>query len=199
MHGSDFWPNALFDSREGTLVDLNGCSGSCANPTLAGTMYYVELDIANLAKCMTGTAAPFATYCSWATNLTNSNGEGYSIYFSDRRSEQTDTNPPASVGTSTMLTGGYGYDDVVNSGDSNGCPVASASTPTLQTGEDLEGDYINGVDPNPQATPRTYGNYLHPPSRFGAYVFVAAVRSVHDGSHGVEYVAGNRLGHDISQ
>ena len=163
IHGSDFWPNALFDSREGELVDLNGCSGSCANPTLAGTMYYVELDIGNLAKCMTGTAAPFSTYCSWATNLTNSNGEGYSIYFSDRRSEQTDPNPPASVGTSAAFTGGYGYDDVVNSSDSNGCPVSSG-TPTLQTGEDLEGDYTNGVDSNALTVPRTYGNYLNPPS-----------------------------------
>src|SRR5581483_3970172 len=56
QHGSDFWPNALFDSREGELVDLAGCSSSCANPTLAGTFYYVELDMGNLAKCLTGTA-----------------------------------------------------------------------------------------------------------------------------------------------
>ena len=167
MHGSDFWPNALYDSREGELIDLAPCSGaSCANPTLAGTMYYVELDIANLAKCMTGTAVPYSTYCSWATNLTNSDGEGYSIYFSDRRSEQTDPSPPPSVGPSTTaaLTGGYGYDDVVNSADSNGCPVNVGTTPTLQTGEDLEGDYVNGVDPSPLTVPRTYGNYLYPPS-----------------------------------
>ena len=98
-------------------------------PTLAGTMYYVELDMGNLAKCLTGTAATFSTQCSWASNVTNSNGEGYSIYFSDRRGEQTDPNPPASVGASALLTGGYGYDDVVNSGDSNGCPNG-----TLQNG-----------------------------------------------------------------
>ena len=163
MHGSDFWPNTLYDSREGELVDISTCSGSCPNPTLAGTMHYVELDIGNLAKCMTHTAAPFSTYCSWASNLTSANGEGYSIYFSDRRSEQADGNPPASVGTSTMLTGGYGYDDVVNSGDSNGCPVSSG-TPTLQAGEDLEGDYVNGADPSPLTFPRYYGNYLKPPS-----------------------------------
>ena len=159
QHGSDFWPNALFDSREGTLVDLGGCTSSCANPTLAGTMYYVELDIANLAKCMTGTAAPFSTYCSWATNLTNSNGEGYSIYFSDRRSEQPDPNPPASVGTTTALTGGYGFDDIVNASNTNGCP-ASLTAPTLDTGEDLEGDYVNGVDPSPLTFPRHYGNWV---------------------------------------
>lgn len=160
QHGSDFWPNALFDSREGELVDgTPGSAPATGNPTLAGTMYYVELDIGNLAKCMTGTAATFSTQCSWASTLTNSNGEGYSIYFSDRRSEQTDPNPPASVGSSAMLTGGYGYDDVVNTADSNGCPNG-----TLQTGEDLEGDYVNGVDPSPTALPRTYGNILNPPS-----------------------------------
>jgi hypothetical protein len=163
-HGSDFWPNVLFDSREGELIDgTPGSVPATGNPTLAGAMYYVELDIGNLAKCLTGTATTFSTQCSWASNVTNSNGEGYSIYFSDRRGEQTDPNPPASVGTSAMLTGGYGYDDVVNSSDSNGCPVSSG-TPTLQTGEDLEGDYTNGVDSSPLTVPRTYGNILNPPS-----------------------------------
>jgi PilX N-terminal len=165
MHGSDFWPNALYDSREGELVDITACgppSGACGvsiNPPLAGTMYYVELDIANLAACLTGTAAPFSTYCSWASNVTNSNGEGYSIYFSDRRTEQSDHTPPASVGGTDAFTGGYGYDDIVNPSSANGCPDGS-----LQTGEDLEGDYTNGVDSNPPSAPRTFGNFLNPPS-----------------------------------
>jgi Tfp pilus assembly protein PilX len=161
MHGSDFWPNALFDSREGELVDQTAVT---ANPTLSGTMYYVELDIGNLAKCLTGTASTFSTYCSWASSVTTSNGEGYSIYFSDRRSEQTDPHPPASVGTTAQLTGGYGFDDVVNASSSAGCP-ASLASPTLDTGEDLEGDYnTSGVDSSALTVPRTYGNILHPPS-----------------------------------
>jgi Tfp pilus assembly protein PilX len=156
QHGTDFWPNVLFDSREGELVDLAGGSGS---PALSGAMYYVELDVANLAKCLTGTGAPWSTQCSWASSVTNSNGGGYSIYFSDRRSEQPDPNPPASVGASTMLTGGYGYDDIVNASSSSGCP-ASLGSPTLDTGEDLEGDYVNGADPNPLTFPRHYGNWV---------------------------------------
>jgi hypothetical protein len=200
MHGSDFWPNALYDSREGELVDLNGCSGSCANPTLGGTMYYVELDIANLAKCMTGTAAPFSTYCSWASSLTNSDGEGYSIYFSDRRSEQTDPSPPASVGPSTTaaFTGGYGYDDVVNSSDSNGCPVSSG-TPTLQTGEDLEGDYTNGVDSSPLTVPRTYGNILNPPSPRTAPTGLLALLAGRDSYNVLESFPRNGHGHGTRQ
>jgi PilX N-terminal len=153
QHGSDFWPNVLFDSREGELVDLAGGSGT---PTLAGAMYYVELDVAKLAACLNGTPAPCN---SWASNVSNANGEGYSIYFSDRRSEQQDGSPPASVGSSSMLTGGYGYDDVVNAGSTAGCP-ASVTSPTLDNGEDLEGDYVNGVDPITQTAPRIYGNYL---------------------------------------
>jgi Tfp pilus assembly protein PilX len=156
QHGTDFWPNVLFDSREGELVDLAAGSGS---PALSGAMYYVELDVANLAKCLTGTGAPWSTQCSWASSVTNSNGGGYSIYFSDRRSERPDPNPPASVGASTMLTGGYGYDDIVNASSSSGCP-ASLGSPTLDTGEDLEGDYVNGADPNPLTFPRHYGNWL---------------------------------------
>jgi hypothetical protein len=53
-----------------------------------------------------------------------------------------------------MLTGGYGYDDVVNPSSTSGCPDGS-----LETGEDLEGDYTNGVDSNPVAI-RRYGNAL---------------------------------------
>ena len=176
LFGSDFWPNVLYDSREGELVDMaacgypaSACSGS-GNPTLAGSMYYVELDIANLAKCLTGTTAPFSTYCSWASNVTNANGEGYSIYFSDRRGEQRDPNPPASVGTSTMLTGGYGFDDVVNAASTSGCP-ASVTSPTLDSGEDLEGDYINAADPVPLTFPRFYGNVLRTnPSSFWPFL-----------------------------
>ena len=145
----------LFDSREGELVDLGGYD---RESRASGTMYYVELDVKNLAACLTATAAPFSTYCSWASSITNSNGEGYSVYFSDRRNEQPDPNPPASVGTTTALTGGYGFDDIVNASNTNGCP-ASLTAPTLDTGEDLEGDYVNGVDPSPLTFPRHYGNW----------------------------------------
>jgi hypothetical protein len=62
-----------------------------------------------------------------------------------------------------MLTGGYGYDDVVNASNAAGCP-ASLTSPTLDAGEDLEGDYVNGVDSSPLTFPRFYGNILSPPS-----------------------------------
>jgi hypothetical protein len=143
LHGADYWPNVLFDSREGLLRDISPAAG---NPTLAGAMYYVELDAANLAKWFKGTIGSSGTS---ANNTT-----GYSIYFSDRRGEQPDPNPPASVGGTNVLTGGYGYDDFTNPSNTNGCPNGS-----LDQGEDMEGDYnSSGIDTSPVL--RTYGNIL---------------------------------------
>ncbi len=142
-HGTDYWPNVLFDAREGLLRDISPTTG---NPTLAGVMHYVELDTVNLAKWFKGTIGSSGTS---ANNTT-----GYSVYFSDRRSEQPDPIPPASVGGTNVLTGGYGYDDFTNPSDSFGCPNGS-----LNQGEDLEGDYnASGVDTVPLL--RTYGNIL---------------------------------------
>ena len=142
-HGTDYWPNVLFDAREGLLRDISPTTGT---PTLAGAMYYVELDAVNLAKWFKGTIG------SSGTNANNTTG--YSVYFSDRRGEQPDPNPPASVGGTNVLTGGYGYDDFTNPSDSFGCPNGS-----LNQGEDMEGDYnASGVDTNPLL--RTYGNIL---------------------------------------
>ena len=48
----DFWPNVLFDTREGTLRDTQI---SAANlPTLNGTMHYIEVDGKNLASWFGG-------------------------------------------------------------------------------------------------------------------------------------------------
>jgi hypothetical protein len=156
--GTDYWPNVLFDSREGTLRDFDSTSATYT-PTLAGAMYYIELDAANLGKCLTGTATPYSTYCNWGPSVAGTNGEGYAIYFSDRRDEQTDPAPPASVGGTNMLTGSYGYEDFINPANTNGCPNGA-----LDQGEDLESDYnTNGVSLTP-TTLRTYGNALNPPS-----------------------------------
>jgi hypothetical protein len=141
QHGTDYWPNVLFDAREALLRDSTLVD---TDLPLAGAMYYVEIDAANLATWFQANSA-----------LVNK-PTGYSVYFSDRRSEQTDPAPPASVGGANVLTGGFGYDDLVNPASANGCPDA-----VLNAGEDLEGDYSNvGVDASPVL--RTYGNALSP-------------------------------------
>jgi hypothetical protein len=139
QHGTDYWPNVLYDTREALLRDT--ALGS-TQLTLAGAMHYVELDVVNLAKWFSGTIGTNGTNVLATT--------GYSIYFSDRRGEVQDPTPPASVATTPALTGGFGYDDIVNPASTGGC-----FNGTLDQGEDIEGDYVNGVDPSPAL--RTYG------------------------------------------
>jgi len=145
QHGTDYWPNALYDPREALTRDFPLVDGS-NNPqyTLAGGMYYIELDVANLMKWFAGTIG------TSGKNALNVNG--YGVYYSDRRAERLDNQtPPASVGAGPILTGGYGFEDLVNAAsDVNGCPDG-----TLEQGEDDEGDYTNGVDSAPFL--KTYG------------------------------------------
>jgi hypothetical protein len=141
QHGTDYWPNVLYDTREGLLRD-----NALTNVQLpvAGAMYYVELDVAKLAAWFTANSA-----------IVN-NTTGYSVYFSDRRGNQKDPTPPASVGGANVVTGGFGYSEFVNPGSASGCPDN-----TLNQGEDVEGDYDStGVDSNPIL--RTYGNDISP-------------------------------------
>jgi len=145
----DFWPNVLFDSREGTLRDS---AMSATNlPTLNGTVHYIELDAHNAAR--------------WFAGLIGSSGpstkdavvspDDFVIYVSDRRGNY-DNNlalgawPPVSF--TTLETGEYGWNDLVNgASDANGCPDN-----LLETGEDVDktgalytyganASYIHGV------------------------------------------------------
>ena len=142
--GTDYWPNVLFDTREALLQDPSNPLTNSELP-LAGAMYYVELDVANLASWLQANAGVI------------DHRTGYAVYFSDRRADRPDPNPPASVGTTPMLTGGFGWEDNVNfvagASSVNGCPNG-----TLDQGEDVESDYnANGTSQNTLTTPRTYG------------------------------------------
>jgi hypothetical protein len=143
QHGTDFWPNVLFDPREGNLRD----TVLAGNPvTLAGTMHYVELDVNNLARWFTGAIGASGAN---ANNLT-----GYTLYFSDRRGDRKDPTPPPSVPLAPPAkTGGFGYDDIANgvSAPLTGCPNGG-----FEQGEDLEDDFNNnGVGLSPAL--RVYG------------------------------------------
>jgi hypothetical protein len=165
QYGTDYWPNVLFDTREALLQDPGSPMGANVNNKLpvAGAMYYVELDVANLASWFLNDATGSTAFNGTGTE--NANGAGYSVYFSDRRSEQLDDqNPPASVSPTgaAALTGGFGWEDNVNFVNNvsaaNGCPNGR-----LDQGEDVESDYNNGVSENTSSTLKTYGNILNPP------------------------------------
>jgi hypothetical protein len=131
----DFWNNEVFDPREGELRDIVP-TGNYANlPTLNGGMHYIELDVKNLAKWFAG-----AIGTSGQSTYDNVNAPNdFSVYISDRRGNYL---TPATVNFTTWPplsptgheTGEYGWDDVVNSPTTNGCPDN-----TLETGEDLDG------------------------------------------------------------
>ena len=149
--GIDYWPNVLWDAREGIFRDgQTPANGSIQYPvTAAGAMYYVELDVANLSKWFTG---------ALGTNGPNANNtSGYTVYFSDRRGDRVNSLPPPSISSTgaASKTGAFGYEDVVNytTDANNGCPNG-----VLEQGEDTESDYdINGNSLNTSATLYTYG------------------------------------------
>jgi type IV pilus assembly PilX-like protein len=150
--GEDYWPLALFDSREGVyrvtlpaLPTSQDWGGTAPGVTAMGVMDYVELDVANLAAWLKANQVTLGV-----SNLDT----GFTVYFSDRRGEQID---PAS-GTKT---GSFGYNDFVNNiNPASGCPNGTIDPPVLPggpaMGEDLEGDGIL----------RTYGGVAITPPNF---------------------------------
>jgi hypothetical protein len=58
---TDYWPNAIFDTREGWSRLTTPTGGLANSVTLGGTMDYVELDIKNLAKWFAGTIGATGT------------------------------------------------------------------------------------------------------------------------------------------
>ena len=121
----DYWPNTLFDTREGLLRDT---APATVDDTLGGVMHFVALDIANLKKWLAGTA-PYGA----GSGVNALNNNGYAVYFSDRRNNRDLNN---------LETGEYGFEDVVNP---TGAPGA------LDVGEDVNGNNtldIYGQFPN---------------------------------------------------
>jgi hypothetical protein len=135
---SDFWPNTLFDPREGTLRDFApGANGSAINtyPTLNGVMHYIELDARNLARWLGGQIGTTGLATKDPVNSPNN----FVVYISDRRGNYVQNQtwagswPPLSP--SAHETGEYGWTDFVNPNNAlTGCPDSA-----LDSGEDLDG------------------------------------------------------------
>jgi len=136
----DFWPNVLFDTREG---ELREDTMSAANlPTLNGSMSYIEIDGANLANWFAGKIGTVVT-SGQGTKDPNYATNNFVLYISDRRGNYEDSTvqtitggwPPLSY--SNHETGEYGWTDIVNASTdvTNGCP-----NKTLDTGEDENAD-----------------------------------------------------------
>ncbi len=121
---TDYWPNTLYDTREGQVRDGVGTT----NIALGGVMHYVELDMNNLRRYILGQIGTLGNQVR--------NDNGFIVYFSDRRNNND------YLGNET---GEYGYEDTVNpattAGTANGGNGASPETATgLDAGEDLNGN-----------------------------------------------------------
>ncbi|HTF24026.1 MAG TPA: PilX N-terminal domain-containing pilus assembly protein [Candidatus Limnocylindria bacterium] len=117
---SDYWPNALYDTREG--YNRQPAPALNNQVTLGGIMNYIELDVKNLAKWFSGTIGTSGPNTQDPAVAPNN----FVVYVSDRRGNYLPAGtavgswPPLSP--STRETGEYGYFDLVNSGDPKGCP-----------------------------------------------------------------------------
>ena len=97
----DYWPNALYDAREGDYRDGVAITGDGSAMRVGGLMNFVALDINNLNRWFAGTTGTTGTQ-AW-------NNNGYIVYFSDRRGNH---NPLAAVANAE--TGEFGSEDNVN-------------------------------------------------------------------------------------
>ena len=135
---TDYWPNVLFDTREGTLRDnaTAGAVGAINYSTMVplnGLMQYIEVDASNLAKWLKG-ALPGTGSLSYDPNVAPND---YSVYISDRRGNFTAAGFATSWPPLSPLgdeTGEYGFQDFVNPASQYGCPDG-----VLDSGEDLDG------------------------------------------------------------
>jgi hypothetical protein len=114
--GTAYWPNILYDAREGNLRD--NISTTQTTVFLGGVVHYVELDVNNLNRWFTGAIGASGTTAYHPTT-------GFEVYFSDRR-----TNKNAGVETAE-----YGFEDFVNPSSGSGTPNS-----LLDTGEDINGN-----------------------------------------------------------
>jgi hypothetical protein len=112
---TNYWPNALYDPREGNVRDAGVAA---ANIYLGGIMQYVELDVNNLRRWIQGQIG--------ANGPATRNDNGYIIYFSDRRNNRN---------AAGVETGEYGFEDVINPNDVNGVPNGQRDG-----GEDVNGN-----------------------------------------------------------
>jgi PilX N-terminal len=120
---TDYWPNTLYDTREGNVRDNMPSSGAGSmNATLGGVIQYIELDVNNLKRWIEGNAA-----YPGGTGPQTRNENGYIVYFSDRRLNRN--------AATNNETGEYGFEDFLNPGSSTG-----ARNNTLDVGEDVNGN-----------------------------------------------------------
>ena len=149
INSNDYWPNVLYDTREGNFRDQTA-DATDHNLRFGGVMNYVAFDVNNFRRWLAVTIG--------ASGATALNQNGFVVYFSDRRNNKCN---PANAGSSVSCpaavapgveTGEYGFEDFVN-------PTASAVTglngaaPPVPGGVLDVGEDVNAPTPLPVVAP----------------------------------------------
>ena len=113
-------PINFYDPREGEVRDVAASPVNTCSPN--GVMNAIELDVGNLRKWLRGNLPGSGTLTDYQKQ------NGYVLFYSDRRGMQLDPTTAPQV-----KTGKYGFEDVINSGVSNGTPDG-----TLELAEDVD-------------------------------------------------------------
>jgi hypothetical protein len=139
---TDFWPNNLYDAREGAYRDV----ATTTPMMMGGIIGYISLDVANLKKWFAGTIGTTGTQ-AW-------NNNGYIVYFSDRRGDHNESD-------SDKETGEYGAEDGIDPSEN---PWASPPNGVLDPGENVN---ESGENPPPGTWAPTLETYGETPYSLG--------------------------------
>lgn len=142
----NFWPNVLYDPREGALRDdvtnfrptspaaFTGVANGQSRVYWGGVIHYVELDVNNLRRWLNGTIGSNGAGCVNGAGGTGCPMDvtGFVVYFSDRRGNRNlGTNGAAEVNFNTGTgftynddreTGEFGFEDNINPGTATSVP-----------------------------------------------------------------------------
>jgi hypothetical protein len=130
---SDYWPNALYDAREGNFRDE--FTANASEIALGGVMNYISFDVNNYRRWLIGDIGATG-------NQSYQRDGGYIVYFSDRRNDRNAAN---------VETGEYGFEDNINPGVNTGVPngaldPANVLFPAAGGGEDSNGNGVFDMD-----------------------------------------------------
>ncbi len=118
----NWFPINMYDSREGEVRDWD-TAPAASSCSVNGVMNAVELDVGNLRKWLKGTIGTTGGQVDYVSQ------NGYILYFSDRRGMLSDP-----LAAPSVITGSYGFEDVINSGSNNGTPDGAAEAPVTIAG-----------------------------------------------------------------
>ncbi len=148
----DYWPNVLFDPREGRQRDNVPPAPNGTAVTLMGLMHYVELDVKNLGRWFNGNIGATGP----STRDPNIAPNNFVVYISDRRGNYVpgplpNAWPPLSP--SGHETGEFGFQDFLNTsrGSANACPdsILDGAEDVSQTGGQSGNPATYGQTPTP--------------------------------------------------